>query len=291
MVLSGGVALNCSANGRLRHSSLVDDLFVFGAAHDAGTALGAALQVAAELGEPLAGARMRDAYLGADHATGVAVDHAQRLGLAVHQRSDVEVLAGDLIHAGAIGGWYRGRSEFGPRALGDRSIIARADSSEVRDRVNKAKGRELWRPLAPALSARAARRMGLEGDLYFMIEAHWLSANHADEWASQLAGVLHVDQSMRPLVVTDPTHPFHALLEALEAQHGLAAVMNTSFNNEREPMVETPTDALRTFASSDLDFLVLEQALIEKPQQVRDIALGDLPLSGAVWVHRAGSVF
>ena len=266
LVLSGGVALNCSANGRLRRSGVVDDLFVFGAAHDAGTALGAALHVAASVGEPLDRVRRCDAFLGAGHQTGATVDRARRLGLAVHQGSEVDKVAAELVHAGEVGGWYRGRSEFGPRALGGRSIVARADCDEVRDRVNRTKNRELWRPLSPAVTALGASLLNLDGRYDFMIEAHWLPPGNAYQRTGELDGVVHADGSMRPLLVTEPTHPLRALLTACERHHGRSAIINTSFNDEREPMVETPSDALRTFASTDMDFLMLEEALIRKPR-------------------------
>jgi carbamoyltransferase len=98
-----------------------------------------------------------------------------------------------------------------------------------------------------------------------MIEAVWLPYEQTQTWREELSGVVHADDSMRPLVVDDRSHPFHGLLEAMESRHNAMAVINTSFNNEREPIVETPGDALRTFASSGLDFLVLEDVLLTKP--------------------------
>lgn len=265
LVLSGGVALNCSANGRLRASKEFGDVFVFGAAHDAGTALGAALHVAAQHGEPLSQKRATSAFLGADHEIGIAVDLARRLGLHVWQAPNLHDVAARLLNAGKIGGWYQGRSEFGPRALGGRSIIARADRTDIRDRVNRIKHRELWRPMSPALTDSGVRRLGLTGSFDYMIEACWPDGD-ARSLRKSVAGALHVDGSMRPLVVSDSAHPFHRLLAAAESIFGADAIINTSFNTAREPMVETPEDALRTFVSTDLDFLALGDALVQKPQ-------------------------
>jgi len=265
LVLSGGVALNCSANGRLRPAADVDDLFVFGPAHDGGTALGAALQVAASLGEPLVRQRRTDVFLGIEHTIHATVERATRLGLSVLEGVDVAAVAADLMQAGQVGGWYRGRSELGPRALGGRSIIAKASDVGVRDRVNRVKARELWRPLAPALTTSGAAGLQIDGRYDYMVEAVWVPPELRSQADGGLDGVLHADDSMRPLVVTERSHPFHGLLDAAESRHGAAAIINTSFNNEGEPVVETPTDALRTFTSSDMDFLVVEDTLIRKP--------------------------
>jgi carbamoyltransferase len=263
LVLSGGVALNCSANGRLRHDIGVGDMFVSGAVHDGGTALGAALAVAAQHGEPIESARSRSLFTGPEFDPGPAISHARRLGIVV------DLAAGDLASAvsrrllqGQVGGWFRGRAEYGPRALGGRSIIARADVRDVNARVNAIKGREPWRPLAPAMNSAAAAEFGMATEgLDFMVEARWLPDSLP---RAPLAGILHVDDSVRPLVVNHEQHPFADLLAAVRQDTGAGVVTNTSFNQEYEPMVNSPMDALRTFLSCELDFLVLEDTLLSK---------------------------
>jgi carbamoyltransferase len=264
LVLSGGVALNCSANGRLRQDIGDGDMFVSGAVHDGGTALGAALAVAAENGEPIASDRSRSLFVGPAFDPGSAISHARRHGIVI------DLPVGDLASAvsrrlaeGQVGGWFRGRAEYGPRALGGRSIIARADVREVSARVNAIKGREPWRPLAPAMNSAAAAAFGMANEgLDFMVEARWLPDVLP---RAPLAGIVHADDSVRPLVVDCERHPFADLLAAVQQHTGVGVVTNTSFNQEYEPMVNSPMDALRTFVSSDLDFLLLEDTLLSKP--------------------------
>jgi carbamoyltransferase len=170
--------------------------------------------------------------------------------------------AARLLLDGQVGGWFRGRAEYGPRALGGRSIVARADDPDVARRVNAIKGREAWRPLAPAVAPRLAKELGFDRDgLDFMIEARWLPS---DRPVPDLAGIIHADRSVRPLLVETKDHPFTPLLAGLQDQAGMRAIVNTSFNLDHEPMVNSPFDALRTFVSSDLDFLVLDDAVVEK---------------------------
>ncbi|BCB83715.1 carbamoyltransferase family protein [Phytohabitans suffuscus] len=264
LVLSGGVALNCTANGRIRQMIGDAGLFVNGAAHDGGTALGAALADAAECGEPVPIARSRSMFTGPCFDSGPAVVRARRAGLTVTEGGDMPALVSRRLIQGEVGGWFAGQSEYGPRALGGRSIIARSDRVDVRTRVNAIKGRAPWRPLAPAMTADTAASLGIGGDgLDFMIEARWLSPEHS---VGPLAGIVHIDNSVRPLVVDEEWHPFHKLLQAVRRDTGHGVVTNTSFNEEYEPLVNSPMDALRSFIASDLDFLVLEGTLIEKPR-------------------------
>ena len=265
LVLSGGVALNCSANGRLRQARGNDGLFVSGAVHDGGTALGAALAVAAEGGERVTPRRSRSLFTGPAFDPGPAIERAHRLGLVVDQPAGgVAGAVSRRLSDSQIGGWLRGRAEYGPRALGGRSIIARPDLPEVAARVNAIKGREPWRPLAPAMTSAAAAAAGIGGDgLDFMVEARWLSGSSA---AGPFAAIVHADDSVRPLVVDSPEHPFANLLDAVHGDTGAGVVVNTSFNQEYEPIINSPMDALRTFVVSDLDFLVLEETLLSKPR-------------------------
>lgn len=265
LVLSGGVALNCSSNGRLRAALPCTGLFVHGAAHDGGTALGAALAVAKVGAAEHVPRRERSLFLGPTLNPARALDLARRLGLTVREPSDGPGRrAAHLLLDGQIGGWFQGRAEYGPRALGARSIIARADDRKLAGRVNAIKGRESWRPLAPAMSSSLVEEFGLHGDgLDFMIEARWLPA---DVEAPDLAGIVHADGSVRPLLVDAAEHPFFPLLAGLDEHAGVRTVVNTSFNLEHEPIVNSPLDALRTFVSSDLDFLVLGSTVVEKAE-------------------------
>ena len=258
--LGGGVALNCAANGKLRPAPPFDDIWIFGAAHDGGSALGAALEVAARHGE-VTTARLPSLLLGPCYEVSSTVDAAVRTGLRVRDAGTANVA--QLIEAGMVGGWFVGRSEYGPRALGGRSIVARADSVDIVDRINRIKGRENWRPIAPALSASEAKRHfdDLRGTAA-MVEARWLSSQST---MSSIDGLIHQDGSIRPLVIGREEHPFYELLIDVGERIGSQAIANTSFNHESEPIVDSPTDALRTFVSMDLDFLFLDGVLVQKP--------------------------
>jgi carbamoyltransferase len=261
LVLGGGVALNCSSNGRLRKALPGTQLYVHGAAHDGGTALGAALAVGNAGLTNYAPRRERSLFLGPSFGPGTAIDLARRLGLNVYEASDGPAHhAARLVLEGHIGGWFQGRAEYGPRALGARSIIARTDDRAITRRVNSIKGRAAWRPIAPAMTRSLLKEIGIYGDgLDFMIEARWLTTEPSD-----LAGVIHADGSLRPLLVGTAEHPFYPLLAELENHAGIRSIVNTSFNLEVEPIVNSPLDALRTFIGSDLDFLVLEGVILEK---------------------------
>jgi len=263
LVLGGGVALNCSSNGRLRAALPYTGLFVHGAAHDGGTALGAALAMVNAGVTDYVPRRERSLFLGPALSPARALDLARRLGLTVRELpGGPGRRAAHLLIDGQIGGWFQGRAEYGPRALGARSIVARSDDREIAGRVNAIKGREAWRPLAPAMSSSLVDELGLHGDgLDFMIEARWLPS---DVEAPDLAGIVHADGSVRPLLVDAAEHPFFPLLTELDEHAGVRSVVNTSFNLEYEPIVNSPLDALRTFVTSDLDFLVLGSAFVEK---------------------------
>ena len=177
--------------------------------------------------------------------------------------SDPAEAAAELLSRGKILGWFQGRMEFGPRALGARSILADARDPEMNAKVNNAvKFREWWRPFAPSLKREAANEY-LEGatDSPFMI----LTAQVRAEKRSVIPAVTHVDGSARPQTVEKEVNPLYwRLLDEFEKRTGVPVVMNTSFNLRGEAIVHTPTDAVRTFFSSGMDALVIGSFLVEK---------------------------
>jgi carbamoyltransferase len=261
LVLAGGVALNCSANGLLRSSGHFDDLYVFPAAGDAGGAVGAAFEVAARCGEP-APSPIAHAYWGPDYDYASFAGLLRGYGIPFEEPDEIWSAAGRLLLDDKIGGWFRGRAEFGPRALGHRSIIASPASKPLADEVNRCKGREPWRPLAPSMSlATATKALGLDHDSPYMLEA----AQVSDGWATALEGVVHIDGSTRPHTVGPWTDlAYQNLIGWLERATGVGAVLNTSFNVAGEPIVCTPGDAIRSFYTSSLDFLILGPMLLRK---------------------------
>jgi carbamoyltransferase len=262
LCLGGGVNLNCSSNGVLRAGGVADSISVFPAPADNGLAVGAALLCASESGgvvqEPLL-----DAYLGPEFSNAdcsAAIDAEPRV--VARQSADVAADGARMIAAGNIIGWFQGRLEIGPRALGNRSIVADPRTIETRDRVNEVKRREKWRPLAPSvLSERAPEFFELSGESPFMLFAAQVRA----EARARAAAIVHVDGSARPQTVRRDRNPrFHALIEAFSQHSGLPIVLNTSFNDAGEPIVCTPADALRTFLTTGLDALLMNDFIVER---------------------------
>jgi carbamoyltransferase len=262
LCIGGGVALNCSGNGALLASGLVDSAWVFPASNDAGLSVGAALLCAVECGE-LTPARMEHAYWGPEFSSSdceAAVLQEPRVTFRRTNGAVNEEIA-EALASGQIVGVCRGRMEFGPRALGNRSILADPRRLENRDRVNRIKGRELWRPLAPAvLAERASEFFDLRQPSPFML----FRAQVKPEKRSAVPAIVHVDGSARPQTVTREQNPaFYDLISAFSRRAGVPLLMNTSFNTAREPIVCTPQDAIASFLASGLDLLVLGEFLVE----------------------------
>lgn len=255
LCLGGGVILNCSSNGSLLASGVASSISVFPASGDAGLPVGAALLCAGEFGERRQ-ERVTDAYWGP--AFGDAVCRAAldlEAGLEYRRVENLPEEVAASLAAGDVVGWYQGRMELGPRALCHRSILADPRTVEMRDRVNRLKGREPWRPLAPVvLAERASEYFALGAPSPFMLFASQVHPARRRE----VAAVVHVDGSARPQTVTrDQNAAIHGVISAFSRRTGVPLLMNTSFNSAGEPIVCTPSDAIRTFLRMGLDVLVL----------------------------------
>jgi carbamoyltransferase len=263
LCLAGGVALNSKGNGKIAASGLVDRIFVQPAASDDGVALGAALAPYLENGGCLPNRAMRHAYLGPAFDDAAIETALRTYKLSYTRLHDPAATAAELLSQGKILGWFQGRMEFGPRALGSRSILADPRDPEMTTRVNNAvKFREWWRPFAPSLKKEAADAY-LENvtDSPFMI----LTAQVRREKRRVIPAVTHVDGSTRPQTVEKEINPLYwRLLDEFEQRTGVPVVMNTSFNLRGEAIVHTPTHAVRTFFSSGMDALVIGSFLVEK---------------------------
>jgi carbamoyltransferase len=263
LCLAGGVALNSKANGKIVASSAIEKIFVQPAASDDGVALGAALAPYLDDNGCLPNKPMRHGYWGPSFDD----DAIERTLLTYKIRhtklSDPAKTAAQLLEQGKILGWFQGRMEFGPRALGSRSIIADPRDPEMNTKVNNAvKFREWWRPFAPSFKKEAAPDY-LESayDSPFMI----LTAQVRPEKRGVIPSVTHVDGSARPQTVEREINPlYYRLIDEFGAITGVPVIMNTSFNLRGEAIVHTPTDALRTFFSSGMDALVIGSFLVEK---------------------------
>lgn len=263
IAMAGGVALNVKLNQRIIAMPGVKELFVQPASGDAGTSLGAASFAAAELGEKVE--PMQHAYLGPAYTTEQCLAACE-----VHpakprfERIDNAAKKGaELLAAGNPLAWFQGRMEFGPRALGCRSILGDPSHPGVADRINaQIKYRERWRPFCPSMLDRVARDI-LQTDhpapyMTFTFDV-------ADHWKPRIPEVVHEDGTARAQVVTRETNPrYYALIEELERLRGIPVVLNTSLNRRGEPMICSPEDALNMFYGCDLQYLIMEDVLVSK---------------------------
>jgi len=292
LCLAGGVALNCVANGRLLREGPFENIWIQPAAGDAGGALGAALAVWHGLHEGerrvVAGDTMRGAYLGPRFTAREAADELSGLGARYQRLDDDDLLArlAKLLEAGNVIGWFQGRMEFGPRALGGRSIIGDPRSTRMQSVMNlKIKYRESFRPFAPSVlnecvdeyfqldrpspymllvaNVRENLRLSMTPEQQSLFGIERLNVPR-----SSIPAVTHVDYSARIQTVHRETNPrYHALLEAFRQRTGCGVLVNTSFNVRGEPIVCTPSDAYRCFMRTEMDYLVVENLLLAKREQ------------------------
>ena len=263
LCIAGGVGLNSKANGKIMVSGLIDRLFVQPAASDDGVCLGAALAPYLDSGGRLPVRKMRHAYLGPESCDAEIEKALNTYKIRSTRLDDPAKTAAELLAGGKILGWFQGRMEFGPRALGSRSILADPRDPEMNAKVNNAvKFREWWRPFAPSLLAEAAcEYLESATDSPFMV----LTAQVKAEKRGEIPSVTHVDGSARPQTVERDVNPLYwRLIQQFGECTGVPVVMNTSFNLRGEAIVCTPTDALRTFFSSGMDALVIGSFLVEK---------------------------
>ena len=272
LCLAGGVALNCTMNGKIARSGLFDDVWIHPAAHDSGTSVGAAWYGYHNLlKQPRNPTRVVNPYLGPSHPP-EALESALKefSGKIKHSRpGDLYGEVAQAIAAGKVVGFYHGKMEWGPRALGNRSILADARRDDMKDVVNHAvKLREGFRPFAPACLAEHADEWfdmtGLSESPYML----FIVPVRQDKRA-KIPAVTHVDGSGRLQTVTAAQNePFYKVLSAFHKLTGVPVMMNTSFNVKGEPIVNTPSDAVRCFLNTQIDLLVLEDVLIEKRPEV-----------------------
>jgi carbamoyltransferase len=263
LCLAGGVALNSKANGKIHASGLTDKIFVQPAASDDGVCLGAVLAPYLDNGGKLPVRKMRHAYLGNECSDAEIEKALQTYKIRATKVSDPAVAAAEMLSQGKILGWVQGRMEFGPRALGARSILADPRDPDMTAKVNNAvKFREWWRPFAPSMLAEAAHEyIESATDSPFMI----LTAQVRPEKRSVIPAVTHVDGSARPQTVERDVNPLYwHLIHEFGQRTGVPVVMNTSFNLRGEPIVSSPTDAIRTFFSSGMDALVIGSFVVQK---------------------------
>lgn len=266
LALAGGVALNCSANGVIARSGIFDEIFVQPAAHDVGVALGAALELDRRMrpdGERVPFV-MEHAYWGPEFGQDAIAAALDRHGLSyrVLDEGTLPRAVAEILAQEKVVGWYQGRAEIGPRALGARSLLGDPRSRRTLIRMNAIKGREMWRPLAPSVLAERFDEYfdGPHASPFMIVAAHVRPEKHRD-----VPAIVHVDGSARPQNVTRAANPrYWELIRAFEEVAGVPIVVNTSFNVAGEPIVNTPDDAVVDFLNTDMDALAIGDALVVK---------------------------
>jgi len=263
LCFAGGVGLNVKLNQRIIDLPYVDELFVQPAASDAGTAIGAASYVITKNGGSVE--KMEHVYLGPSYKTEDCIDACKKHpNQPKWERLDrVPEIAAGIIAEGNPLAWFQGRMEFGPRALGNRSILGDPSYPGIAERINsQIKYRERWRPFCPSILDESAKEI--------LQTAHpspymTFAFNVADKWKQKIPEVVHEDGTARPQVVNKNTNSrYYELIQHLKKLRGVPAVLNTSLNRRGEPMICSPTDALNMFFGSDLQFLIMEDILVKK---------------------------
>lgn len=263
LVFAGGGALNVKLNQKILDLPYVKELFVQPAASDSGTAVGAASYASWCRG--VTPEKMKHVYLGPRYTTQQCIeaceDHSQQP--VFEQREDIIEKAAELLAAGNPVAWCQGRMEFGPRALGGRSILGCPSFDGIADKINEQiKFRERWRPFCPSILDTVAEEMiQTDHPAPYMT----ITFEVSEEWKQRVPEVVHEDGTSRVQIVEESTNPrYYGLLKEMERLTGNGAVLNTSMNRRGEPMVCSPTDALNMFFGSDLEYLVLEDLLVTK---------------------------
>jgi carbamoyltransferase len=260
---AGGVALNVKLNQRIIAMPGVKELFVQPAASDAGTAIGAASYASQQAG--VAVEKMEHVYLGPQYTTGQCIAACENYSQPVtwQRMQNVAEETAKILNDGNPVSWFQGRMEFGPRALGNRSILGSPSHRGVADRINaQIKYRERWRPFCPSmLDTIAADILQTDHPSPYMT----FTFDVAESWKDRIPEVVHEDGTARAQIVNEKTNPrYYALLQEMEKLTGNGVILNTSLNRRGEPMVCTPTDALNMFFGSDLQYLVMEDILVSK---------------------------
>ena len=254
--------MNCKMNGSLLEGTGIERVYGFPACHDAGASIGAAMYVASQGGDKIK-RELKTAQLGPEFSNDEVREVLKFSKVSFSACDDIAERSAKLLSEGKLVGWFQGRMEMGPRALGGRSILADPSVSGVSDRLNEeVKARETWRPFCPSILADKA------GDHFVSPEdaAFMTVALRVKEGAREgMKEAMHVDGTARPQVVHEAASPiYHRLLTQFEGQTGRPFLLNTSFNVSGEPIVCNPTEALRSFYACGLDALAIGDFLVEK---------------------------
>jgi len=264
LCMAGGVALNCVMNARVRDRGPFKRVWVQPAAGDAGTSLGAALWIdSQQRGDSRRSWQMEHAFLGPAYDDAEIEAFLQQAKLRYRRAGDLSAEVADLLMQDKVIGWFQGRMEFGPRALGARSILASPLDASMQQRLNQIKDREDFRPVAPVVLEEAAADWFVNGGVSpFMVFVYDVRPDKAD----RIPAVRHVDGTARIQTINRTQNPaYYDLIKAYAARSGVPVLINTSFNTRGEPVVCTPRDAVESFCTTPLDALAIGSFIVEKP--------------------------
>ncbi|MBU1627241.1 hypothetical protein KKB18_07725 [bacterium] len=263
LCLSGGVTLNCVMNSVLLQSDYVDEIFVQPAAMDMGAALGGAIYAYIQRGGDWNDIQ-KDMSLGPEYSDEEIERVLSKSGLPYKKSLNLEAETAKLLKENKIIGWFQGRMEFGPRALGARSILANPMDPKMKDRVNKIKGREFWRPLAPVILDEEADKWF---ENYYPSPYMTLNFQFKKDKVNLVPSVVHVDGSARVQSIDkNADNKYRKLLEEFFKLTKIPILLNTSFNRRKEPIVCKPEDALGCFMGTDLDYLCIGCFIVSKKE-------------------------
>lgn len=262
LCVSGGVGLNCKMNGEILRQSGCKNIFVQPASNDAGTALGAAMYIAKQLGEDIKNP-IKNVYLGPGFSNDEIYRVLKNCKIPFKKVNDPAKEAVRLLTQEKIIGWFQGRMEFGPRALGNRSILANPVYPHIKNKVNnEVKYRENWRPFCPSIIAEEADRYLVNpNEASFMVVAYHM----VETVQKELESIVHVDGTIRPQLVSKQSNPlYYKLISDLGKKSGHPVILNTSFNVRGEPIICNPLEAVQCFYSNGLDALVIGNFVLTK---------------------------
>ena len=263
LCMAGGVALNCSLNGKVEKAKIFEEVFVQPASGDAGTAVGACYLASTENIARQMPERHHNFYLGSGYSNNDIKIAIEQHGLESYTPDDLFESTAEELEQGKIVGWFQGRAEFGPRALGNRSILTRPFPASMKDYLNeKVKFREVFRPFAPAILYEYLNE-------YFDISQespHMLIACEATELGRErIPATVHVDNSCRVQSVRRENNArFYGLLQAFHNRTGCPVLLNTSFNVKGQPIVNSPTEAIKCYLGTNIDCLAIGDFLLTK---------------------------
>lgn len=261
--VAGGVFMNCKMNKQIIGLDCVDELFIQPVAKDSGVSLGAALEVYISQNNENPVTDYGDVYFGPEYSNDEVERVLEQYKLTYEKPADITAVTAELLANNQLVGWFQGRMEFGPRALGNRSILANPSTVEMRDAVNKnVKNRAAWRPFAPSLLNEANEEyFERASESPFMILTDDVKEGKHDE----VPAIVHVDGTARPQTVRpEQNKRYYTLLKEFRKRTGIPVLLNTSFNKSGEPIVESPIQAIHNFYTTGLDALVIEDFLLRK---------------------------